>query len=155
MRQTACVHYPSVLNKATFAGTELKGVRRADATICNKRPVKSACTKSDRGRMIHRSLYADYLDTVRGYRSPETYQKAMSKRQVWVEPLFSKAKEWHGFCRLRLGGLLNANIQERLIAAGQNLKRFLSATCWGRRHASSGRFMAVPMGPQALSAAFR
>ena len=43
-------------------------------------------------------------------------------------PLFAEAKEWHGLRRLRLRGLLNANIQDLLIAAGQNLKRFLAPT---------------------------
>ena len=50
----------------------------------------------------------------------------MRKRQVWVEPLFAEAKEWHGLRRLRLRGLANANIQGLLIAGGQNLKRFLA-----------------------------
>ena len=74
---------------------------------------------SDHGRMIHRSFYADYLEKVRGYHATEAYQKAMRKRQVWVEPLFAEAKDWHGLRRLRLRGLLNANIQGLLIAAGR------------------------------------
>jgi hypothetical protein len=53
------------------------------------------------------------------------------KRQVWVEPLFAEAKECRGLCRLRLRGLLNANTQGLMIAAGQNLKRLLAATGWG------------------------
>ena len=45
--------------------------------------------------------------------------------------MFAEAKEWHGLRRLRLRGLLNANIQGLLIAAGQNLKRFLAASGLG------------------------
>jgi hypothetical protein len=81
----------------------------------------------------------------------EPYQKAIRKRQVWVEPLFAKAKEWHGLRRLRLRGLLNANIQGLLIAAGQNLKRFPSATGWGRRHAPCGSLVALPKQPWRVS----
>jgi hypothetical protein len=36
-----------------------------------------------------------------------------------------EAKEWHGLRRLRLRGLMNANIRGLLIAAGLNLKRWL------------------------------
>jgi hypothetical protein len=131
--------------------TEAVVLYRADAAICNACTMKSACTGSDRGRMIHRSLYADYLERVRRYHATEAYQKAMRKRQVWVEPLFAEAKAWHGLRRLRLRGLLNANIQGLLIAAGQNLKRFLAATGWGRRHAPCGSLLALPREPWWLS----
>ena len=40
------------------------------------------------------------------------------------------------------------NIQGLLIAAGQNLKRFLAATGWGRRHAPCGSLVALPREPQ-------
>jgi hypothetical protein len=53
--------------------------------------------------------------------------------------------------RLRLRGLLNANIQGLLIAAGQNLKRLLAATGWGRRRAPCGSLLALPGEPGQLS----
>ena len=62
----------------------------------------AAAPTSDRGRIIQRSLHADYLDRVRGYHATEAYKKAMRKRQVWVEPLFAEAKDWHGLRRFRL-----------------------------------------------------
>jgi len=124
--------------------TEDEVVYRAEAATCNACPVKPQCTASDHGRIVHRSFYAAYLERVRGYHTTEAYQKAMRKRKVWVEPLFAEAKDWHGLRRLRLRGLLNANIEGLLIAAGQNLKRFLSATGWGRRHAPCGSLLALP-----------
>jgi hypothetical protein len=124
--------------------TEGVVVYRGDPTICNACPVKERCTTSDRGRTIQRSIYESYLEKVRGYHATEPYKKAIRKRQVWVEPLFAEAKEWHGLRRLRLRGLMNANIQGLLIAAGQNLKRFLAATGWGRRHAPCGSLVAIP-----------
>ena len=74
----------------------------------------------------------------------KTDKKASRKRQVWVEPLFAEAKEWHGLRRFRLRELMNVNIEGLLIAAGQNLKRLLAATEWGRRHAPCGSLMALP-----------
>ena len=119
-------------------------VYRAAAVTCNACPVKSACTASDHGRTVRRSFSAASLERVRGYHATEAYRKAMRKRQVWVEPLFAEAKEWHGLRRFRLRGLENVNIQGLLIAAGQNLKRFLTATGWGRRHAPSGSLLTLP-----------
>ena len=51
-------------------------------------------------------------------------------------------------------GLINANFQGLLIAAGQNLKRFLAAMGWGRRHAPCGSLVALPRDPQRLAAIF-
>jgi transposase len=125
-------------------------IYRADPALCNACVVKAQCTTSDHGRMVHRSLAADFLETVRGYQETAAYQKAMRKRQVWVEPLFAEAKQWHGLGRLRLRGLLNANIQGLLIAAGLNLKRLLAAAGWGRRHAPHGSLLARPRPPAGL-----
>jgi hypothetical protein len=43
---------------------------------------RAECTESHRGRILHRSLYAEYLNKVRGYHTTEAYKKAMRKRQV-------------------------------------------------------------------------
>jgi transposase len=127
---------------------------RGEGAVCNACPVKAQRTTSDHGRKVQRSFYVDYLEGVRGYHTTEPYKKAIRKRQVWVEPLFAEAKEWHGLRRLRLRGLINANIQGLLIAAGQNLKRFLAATGWGRRHAPCGSLLALPREPERLSAVY-
>jgi hypothetical protein len=132
------------LRRRTIKSSEQAVLYRAEPATCNACLVKAACTASDRGRIVHRSLSEAYLDTVRGYHATAAYQKAMRKRQVWVEPLFAEAKAWHGLRRLRLRGLRNANIQGLLVAAGQNLKRFLAATGWGRRNAPCGNLLAVP-----------
>ena len=94
---------------------------------------EGACTASDHGRGIARSFDAEYLDRVRGYHETEEYEKAMRKRKVWIEPLFGEAKQWHGMRQFRLRGLQKVNMEGLMIAAGQNLKRLLSATGWGRR----------------------
>jgi len=105
----------------------------ADAAVCNACPVKAACTASDHGRQIARSFVEEYLDRVREYHATESYKKAMRKRKVWIEPLFGEAKQWHGMRQFRLRGLKKVNMEGLFIAAGQNLKRLLSAQGWERR----------------------
>ena len=73
----------------------------------------------------------------------------MRKRHVWVEPLFAKAKDWHGLRRFRLRGLANVTIEGLLVAAAQNLKRLLAATGWGRRHAPCVELDGPPQAPPA------
>jgi transposase len=138
-------HCPAghVLAHERVKHTEGVTVYRADPITCNACPLKARCTESSRGRIIHRSLYAEYLDKVRGYHATEAYKKAIRKRQVWVEPLFAEAKVWHGLRRFRRRGLDNVNIEGLLIAAGQNLKRWLVAVGWGRRNAPCGSLMAL------------
>jgi hypothetical protein len=117
---------------AVYTGRQM--VRdRAEAAVCKACPVKAACTPSDHGRQVARSLDADYLDRVRGYHETEAYQQAMRKRKVWIEPLFGEAKPGHGMRQFRLRGLMKVNMEGLFIAAGQNLKRLLSAKGWGRR----------------------
>jgi hypothetical protein len=151
-RDQYCCPQGHPLPLARSKRTEGVVVFRADPAICNACPVKTQCTTSDHGRKVQRSFDIDYLEKVRGYHTTEPYKKAIRKRQIWVEPLFAEAKEWHGLRRLRLRGLMNANIQGLLIAAGQNLKRLLAVAGWGRRHAPCGSLVAVPKEPQRLSA---
>src|SRR5205814_825637 len=89
------------LRRERVKHTEDVIVYRAHATTCNACPLKAECTESRHGRIVHRSLHAEYLDRVRGYHATEAYKKAMRKRQVWVEPLFAEAKLWHGLRRFR------------------------------------------------------
>jgi transposase len=111
---------------------------RAEAAACNACPLKAHCTDAEHGRTIQRSVHEAHLERVRGYRATADFKRAMRKRQVWVEPLFGEAKQWHGLRQFRLRGLARVNTEGLLIAAGQNLKRLLTATGWGRRHGPCG-----------------
>ena len=138
----------------THKFTERVRVYQAPAATCNACALKARCTDSAQGRQVKRSFDEAYLDRVRGYHATEPYAKAMRKRQVWVEPLFAEAKDWHGLRRFRLRGLDNVNMEGLLVAAGQNLKRFLAATGWGRRHAPCGSLEArsgTPLRPTVAS----
>src|SRR6266487_2855727 len=108
-------------------------VYRADANTCDQCPLKSQCTTSSQGRLIHRNLREHYSERVRAYHQTAAYEKAMGKRKVWVEPLFAEAKQWHGMRRFRLRRLWRVNCEALVIASGQNLKRLLQKRGWGRR----------------------
>jgi transposase len=116
---------------------------RANGASCNSCALKSQCTPSDTGREIRRYFDEEYVERVRAYQSTAAYQKALAKRQVWVEPLFGEAKQWHGLVRFRLRGLEKVNSESLLIAAGQNLKRLLAKWGWRRRPGPNGAPLAV------------
>jgi hypothetical protein len=88
--------------------------------------VKDQCTPGKSGRKIERSFDEEYVERVRVYHQSEEYQKAMRKRQVWIEPLFAEAKAWHGLRRFRLRRLPKVNIEMLLVASTQNIKRLLN-----------------------------
>jgi transposase len=125
-------------------------VYQAEAATCNACPLEAQCTASDQGRRVSRSVHEAYLDRVRGYHATAAYRQAMRKRQVWPEPLFAEAKQWHGLRQFRLRGRQKVNMEGLLIAAGQNLKRRLSATGWGRRHGPVGSLLALGRGATPL-----
>jgi len=99
---------------------------RAKAGTCKACSLKAQCTTSKTGRQILRHFDEEYVDRVKGYRGTFLYEKALSKRRVWVEPLFAEAKDWHGMRRFRLRRLEKVNIEALLIASGQNVKRLLT-----------------------------
>jgi transposase len=118
--------------------TERTRVYQAPAAACNACLLKADCTTSANGRQVKRSFDEAYLERVRAYHATEPYAKAMRKRKVWVEPLFAEAKGWHGLRRFRLRRLEKVNMEALLIAAGQNVKRLLAHSGWGRRPFPSG-----------------
>src|SRR5262249_49764813 len=118
--------------------TEEVAVYRGNPTACWTCPPRTGCTDSRVGRMLNRSVFADIIERVKGYAVTEPFQKARRKRQVWVEPLFGEAKDWHGLRRFRVRGLWKVNCEGLRIAAGQNLKRWLTNVGWGRRWGPAG-----------------
>ena len=125
--------------------SENEWVYRAPARVCNACVVKSRCTNSKSGQYIRRSFFQDFLDQATSYRDTPAYQKTMRKRQVWIEPLFGEAKQWHGLRHFRLHRLPQVNIQNLVIAAGQNLKRLLQHLGWGRRWFPTGNSAVLPL----------
>jgi transposase len=124
---------------------------QADAAACNACALKEHCTESMHGRLISRSYDEEYLDRVRAYHMTEPYKKAIRKRSVWVEPLFGEAKQWHGLRRFRLRRLWRVNTEALVTASGQNLKRLLSRSGWGRRPFPDG-VLGLRIGPAPVTA---
>jgi hypothetical protein len=122
----------SVLSFRGYAAARARSYRASPAT-CRACPVRARCTANPRGRHLRRSADEAYRERVRGYHATPGYAQAMRKRQVWIEPLFGEAKDWHGLRRFRLRGLAGVNSEGLLIAAGQNLKRLLRARGWRHR----------------------
>src|SRR3712207_3524280 len=88
--------------------------------------MRPQCTDNNTGRQVLRHHDERYVDRVKSYRGTFSYEKAMRKRAVWVEPLFGEAKDWHGLRRFRLRRLEKVNTEALLKAAGQNVKRLLA-----------------------------
>jgi len=101
---------------------------RGRASVCNACAVKAQCTTSSQGRLLRRSIRAEYLEQVQRRHDTPRFKKAMRKRRIWVEGLFAEAKQSHGLHRFRVRGLTNVNIETLLLASGQNLKRWLRTT---------------------------
>jgi transposase len=142
-----------VLRRTYVSKDSQRILYRAKATSCRTCPLRARCTPSTKaGRSIWRSVGHDYIERVRAYQSTSAYQKAVRKRQVWVEPLFAEGKQWHQMRRFRLRRLWRVNTEAFLIATGQNLKRLLQRQGWGRRPFPSGKAAATH--ESALSATF-
>src|SRR5207253_8234760 len=106
---------------------------QAPTAVCQACPVRARCTDSTQGRRVNRPFAEESRERARQRQETDTYRKAMRKRQVWMEPLFAEAKDWHGLRRFRLRLLWEVNSESLRIAAGQNLKRLLKKRGWGRR----------------------
>lgn len=132
----------AVLHPSRIEWKAEKTEYRADAAVCNACPLKAQCTPSDTGRQLHRSFHAAAMERVKGYAGTPAYEEALRKRKVWIEPLFAEAKQWHGLDHFHLRRLWRVNVETLTIAAGQNLKRFLAAGGWGRRHGPTGSLCA-------------
>jgi hypothetical protein len=123
-------------------------IYQAPVTACRGCELREQCTTSARGRRISRSFNEAYLERIRGYHPTERYAKALRKRRVWVEPLFAEAKQGHGLECFRLRGLIKVNGEALLIAVGQNLKRLLRWSGWGRRPWPGGTAELVVSAPR-------
>lgn len=113
--------------------TEQTWVYKADAESCSPCPIREACTNSNTGRSLSRSIFQHVLEAIDLYRQTEAYKKAMRKRQVWIEPKFGEAKQWHRLEKFQLRGLRKVNMEALMIASVQNLKQLLRR---GRRRYS-------------------
>lgn len=114
--------------------------------------MKAQCTDSLSGRAIRCSWFQEEIDRVKGYWETPAYAKAMRKRQVWVEPMFAEAKQWHHLRQFRLRRLQKVNIEALMTASGQNIKRLLTKRERGHRPWPEGETGSASMIPLPLQA---
>jgi hypothetical protein len=134
-----------VVGDATYGGVENIRAYLATRSYEGRTPFYNAARfQYDPDRDEHRCPQGQLLrlERVKWTEDVKVY-KDMGKRQIWVEPLFGAAKDWHGLRRFRLRGLWKVNCEGVPVAAGQNLKRWLSKTSWGRRHGPCGSLALV------------
>jgi transposase len=98
---------------------------RAMPADCRACPLRAKCTTRSRGRTVSHSIYKKYEDLVASYVTTQAYQKALRKRQVWIEPRFGEFKQWHDGRRFRLRGIHKVNIETLVRASVQNIKELL------------------------------
>jgi transposase len=138
-----CPHGQVLRRIYTFAAGQ-RVQYRAQAATCRTCPLKAQCTPGTKvGRSVWRAFGEEYLERVQAYQSTAAYQKAVRKRQVWVEPLFAEGKQWHGMRRFHGRRLWRVNSEALLLASGQNLKRLLQRRGWGRRPFPTGAVAAI------------
>ncbi|MCZ7546758.1 MAG: transposase [Anaerolineae bacterium] len=130
--------------KYTVTSTQVH-VYRARKRTCDACPVQAQCRTGKYVRSVSRSIFEDYVERAQAYQATEAYRKAQRKRQVWVEPLFGEAKQWHRLRRFRLRGLFKVNVEGLMTAAGQNIKRLLKAKRWPKRHDPAGAEALQPL----------
>jgi transposase len=133
-----CPQGETLVYRATHYEKGVTIYQAPDAT-CAACPLRPRCTDGTTGRKVTRPFDEDLRERTRALQTTEAYKKALRKRQVWVEPLFGEAKDWHQLRRFRLRGLDNVNIQGLLVATGQNLKRLLATNKRGHRPAGAPR----------------
>jgi len=141
------------LAKRVTKHTDHAHLYQARAEVCNACPVKSSCTESPKGRTILRPFDQAYIERVRLYHETAACRSAISKRKVWVEPLFAEAKTLHGLRRFRLRGIEKVNMEGLMTAAGQNIKRLIRQRGAGSPSHSGASLAALSI--RLLSSLFR
>jgi transposase len=97
---------------------------RCHVTNC---PVRNACTKDRKGRVIEISPHHDaVLRNQRRLQQPET-RKLMRQRSAIVERIFAEIKQTLGFRRWTIAGRAKVAAQWAMICTAMNLRRMIAA----------------------------
>jgi transposase len=92
---------------------------------CRKCPLRSQCTRSQKGRLIQRSEYADYYEANRA--NVNDRQNLYKRRQAIVEHPFGTIKRQWGFCYiLTKKGMNRASSDVGFMFIAYNLRRIIS-----------------------------
>jgi transposase len=133
-----------ILTPKTFRTARNQLIYKTEPGTCDSCTLRPQCTDNKTGRQVLRHRDERYVDRVKSYRDTFSYEKALRKRRVWVEPLFGEAKDWHGLRRFRLRRLEKVNVEALLIASGQNIKRLVAARERGPRKLAQAAALRPP-----------
>ncbi len=122
-------HYVCPNNQElTFKGTKKSErgytVRLYKTPSCQNCEFKPKCALSEKGRTIHRSEYAEYLEDMRN--RLKSNKKKVRKRKAIVEHPFGTIKESFGYRKLLMKGLANVKTEMGLAILAYNMKRAIN-----------------------------
>ncbi len=118
--------------------------------ICQACPLRARCYTGNYCKRIHRHMDQDTIDWADGCLPPHRRRTLLRHRTTTMEGSFGDAVN-HGFKRARWRGLWRVRIQSLLIAAIQNLRKWLK---YGRRSPTKPALLASVLPRNVLSAAF-
>lgn len=99
---------------------------RAEREICQNCEYVSKCLRSTKnGRIVSRKIGIDYRQWAYNCLCKEKRLRLLSRRKHKIEGSFADAANNHGFKRIRFRGIEKATIQNFMIAAIQNLRKFI------------------------------
>lgn len=90
---------------------------------CDGCPMRDVCTKSKKGRIIHRSHNADWIDKYQKRLTRQEAKKKIKERKAIVEHPFGTIKCMLGKIPLLLRGKQKVQIEIDLVTTAYNLKR--------------------------------
>lgn len=112
-------------------------VYQIDRSVCQQCEHFAKCVNSKQaGRQIQRSYYQEDYEWADRCLPRYQRRRLMARRKSKAEGSFADASNNHGFKRARWRGLVKVRIQNLMIAAIQNLRKFLKG--FGTRKTASG-----------------
>ena len=95
---------------------------RLPKSVCAQCLLRPQCTRSQRGRTLHRHQHQELLDQARRQSHSQAARQDRKRRQYLMERSFADAANNHGFKRARWRRLWRQQIQDWIIAAVQNIR---------------------------------
>jgi len=96
---------------------------RYRCTHAKECPVRAACTKSPKGRIVERSPWHEAVEEHRARSTTDAAQALLSRRKAIIEPVFATIKQHFGVRRWTHRGLENVRTQWSFLCTAYNLKK--------------------------------
>ncbi|MHA7927732.1 MAG: IS1182 family transposase [Marinobacter sp.] len=125
--------------------TEAETYVRYGTKACGDCPLKAQCTRSETGRVIKRYASDEAKDAMRAVMQQPAAQRAFSKRQAMVEPVFSVMGLKQGLRRFRRRGLAGVKREFALHVLAYNLSRAVAlfSLFFGQKYGVMGVIRAI------------